>query len=100
MPVAAGGRGLAPAAALRALAGAGIGALLLEGGAALATEFLAADLVDELVVARAPLVVGTSGIEAPALLLADLPESGWRRVAFHEMGGDTITVHERLREKD
>jgi diaminohydroxyphosphoribosylaminopyrimidine deaminase / 5-amino-6-(5-phosphoribosylamino)uracil reductase len=87
------------AEALGALAEAGIGALMLEGGAALAGAFLAGDLVDEIVLARSHVRIGPDGVAAPSLLMAALPESHWRQTAFHEMGDDTISVHLRTRQE-
>jgi diaminohydroxyphosphoribosylaminopyrimidine deaminase/5-amino-6-(5-phosphoribosylamino)uracil reductase len=87
-----------PVTALKALAEAGVGSLMLEGGAALAEAFLADDLVDELVVARSSVLIGADGVPAPHLLMADPPQSRWRRTAFHEMGDDTISIFLRTRE--
>src|SRR5580765_7996768 len=53
---------------LRALAGDGVQSLLLEGGPTLASSFLAADLVDKLLVFVAPTLAGTG----PGLLAARL----------------------------
>jgi diaminohydroxyphosphoribosylaminopyrimidine deaminase/5-amino-6-(5-phosphoribosylamino)uracil reductase len=51
---------------LRALAGEGVQSLLLEGGPTLAASFLAADLVDKLLVFVAPVVAGGGpGLTAP-----------------------------------
>jgi diaminohydroxyphosphoribosylaminopyrimidine deaminase / 5-amino-6-(5-phosphoribosylamino)uracil reductase len=52
---------------LRALAAEGVQTLLLEGGATLATSFLAADLVDELLVFVAPTISGAGPTLASAL---------------------------------
>lgn len=87
---------LDPAAALAALGREGIGSLLVEGGAALAETLLAADLVDELVVARSAVVVGAGGVAAPARLNGPMPESTWRQTGFREMGGDVIRILERV----
>jgi diaminohydroxyphosphoribosylaminopyrimidine deaminase/5-amino-6-(5-phosphoribosylamino)uracil reductase len=51
---------------LRALAGEGVQSLLLEGGPTLAASFLAADLVDKLLLFVAPVVVGDGpGLTTP-----------------------------------
>lgn len=47
-----------PLAVLEEVAARGIGHVLIEGGAAIAAAFLAADLVDELWVYQAPLILG------------------------------------------
>ncbi|MCX0276840.1 dihydrofolate reductase family protein, partial [Nocardia zapadnayensis] len=47
-----------PLTALRALAGAGVGHVLVEGGAHIAGAFLAAGLVDELHLYTAPILLG------------------------------------------
>lgn len=52
------GAPLDPAAVLADLAGRGVRRLLVEGGSAVLSRFLAADLVDELRLAVAPLLVG------------------------------------------
>jgi diaminohydroxyphosphoribosylaminopyrimidine deaminase/5-amino-6-(5-phosphoribosylamino)uracil reductase len=57
-----------PAAVLARLAATGVGALLIEGGAAIARAFLAVDLVDELLWLRGPMVVGGDGLAAVAAM--------------------------------
>jgi diaminohydroxyphosphoribosylaminopyrimidine deaminase/5-amino-6-(5-phosphoribosylamino)uracil reductase len=98
IPTTADGR-LDLAAALQALGREGLGSLLVEGGAALADALLAADLLDEMVIARSRVVVGPDGVAAPALVNGPMPESTWRRTEVREMGGDTITVHLRQRQE-
>ncbi len=58
--------GVDPAAALAALAGRGITRLLIEGGAAVATTFLAAGLVDRIAWFRAASLFGGDGLPAIA----------------------------------
>lgn len=50
--------------ALAALAGQGLTRVFAEGGAEVAASLLAADLIDEAVIFRAPVVVGPNGVRA------------------------------------
>jgi diaminohydroxyphosphoribosylaminopyrimidine deaminase/5-amino-6-(5-phosphoribosylamino)uracil reductase len=50
--------------ALEALAKEGFSRLLAEGGAEVASSLVAADLIDEVVIFRAPVVVGPNGVRA------------------------------------
>ena len=52
------------AAVLHALAERGITRLMVEAGPILAAAFLAADLVDEAILLRAPASIGADGIDA------------------------------------
>jgi diaminohydroxyphosphoribosylaminopyrimidine deaminase / 5-amino-6-(5-phosphoribosylamino)uracil reductase len=78
---------------LRSLAAEGVRTLLLEGGPTLAGSFLAADLVDKLLVFVAPRLSG-----AGAGLLASLPAPvELRRLSCEPVGEDvllTVYVHE------
>ena len=84
------------AAMLAVLAELGITRLLVEGGAAVATSFLRAGLVDRIHLFAAPLLLG--GDAAPALgplgvqRLADAPS--WRPVEARSVGGDRLLVLE------
>ncbi|MBX3593699.1 MAG: bifunctional diaminohydroxyphosphoribosylaminopyrimidine deaminase/5-amino-6-(5-phosphoribosylamino)uracil reductase RibD [Sphingomonas sp.] len=72
--------------------------LMVEGGGATAAAFLAADLVDRLLVYRAPIVIGDArGI--PAIGLADLADAHgrWRLVDTRALGSDRLEVYERRR---
>jgi diaminohydroxyphosphoribosylaminopyrimidine deaminase/5-amino-6-(5-phosphoribosylamino)uracil reductase len=78
---------------LAELAGEGVQTLLLEGGPTLAASFLAADLVDKLLVFVAPLLAGEGA--APVAALSD-PVSV-RRLTCEAVGEDfllTAYVHE------
>jgi diaminohydroxyphosphoribosylaminopyrimidine deaminase/5-amino-6-(5-phosphoribosylamino)uracil reductase len=78
---------------LRALAGEGVQSLLLEGGPTLATSFLAAGLVDKLLVFVAP-VVGGDGPRFLGRLEAPIPLS---RLSARPVGDDILLsayVHE------
>jgi diaminohydroxyphosphoribosylaminopyrimidine deaminase/5-amino-6-(5-phosphoribosylamino)uracil reductase len=73
--------------------------LLVEGGSATATAFLAEDLVDRILIYRAPIIVGEGkssfgyvGLDA----IADAHER-WRLVDEQRLGVDRLEVYERVR---
>jgi diaminohydroxyphosphoribosylaminopyrimidine deaminase/5-amino-6-(5-phosphoribosylamino)uracil reductase len=73
--------------------------LLVEGGSATATAFLSADLVDRIIIYRAPIIVGEGkssfgyiGLDA----IADAHDR-WRLVDEHRLGVDRLEVYERAR---
>ncbi|NJR77665.1 bifunctional diaminohydroxyphosphoribosylaminopyrimidine deaminase/5-amino-6-(5-phosphoribosylamino)uracil reductase RibD [Sphingomonas sp. 36D10-4-7] len=70
--------------------------LLVEGGAKAAAAFLAADLVDRLLLYRAPVIVG-GGRTLPDIGLADLADAHgrWRLVDSAALGADRVEVYER-----
>lgn len=70
--------------------------LLIEGGAQTAAAFLAADLVDRLLLYRAPVIVG-GGRTLPDVGLADLSyaHGRWRLVDARALGVDRVEVYER-----
>ena len=74
--------------------------LLVEGGSATATAFLAEDLVDRILIYRAPIIVGDGkssfgyvGLDA----VADA-HGRWRLVDEQRLGVDRLEVYERVRE--
>jgi diaminohydroxyphosphoribosylaminopyrimidine deaminase / 5-amino-6-(5-phosphoribosylamino)uracil reductase len=74
--------------------------LLVEGGSATATAFLAEDLVDRILIYRAPIIVGEGkssfgyvGLEA----IADA-HGRWRLVDERRLGVDRLEVYERVRD--
>ena len=74
--------------------------LLVEGGSATATAFLSADLVDRIMIYRAPIIVGEGkssfgyvGLDA----IADA-HGRWRLVDEQRLGVDRLEVYERVRE--
>ncbi|MBA2771100.1 MAG: dihydrofolate reductase family protein, partial [Sphingomonas sp.] len=74
--------------------------LLVEGGSATATAFLSADLVDRILIYRAPIIVGEGkssfgyvGLDA----IADAHER-WRITDERRLGPDRLEVYERVRE--
>ena len=70
--------------------------LMVEGGAATARAFLAADLVDTMMLYRAPHRVGGEGAALPELA-EDRIGPGWRRIASHPLGSDRLDVYDRAR---
>ena len=73
--------------------------LLVEGGSATATAFLAEDLVDRILIYRAPIIVGEGkssfgyvGLDA----IADA-HGRWRLVDEQRLGVDRLEVYERVR---
>jgi diaminohydroxyphosphoribosylaminopyrimidine deaminase / 5-amino-6-(5-phosphoribosylamino)uracil reductase len=89
--------GLDPSAVLRALAERGITRLMVEGGARVASSFVAAGLVDEIWLLRGPEVIGTDGVAAlDALPLGAITQSPAFKVRASEtLGKDMLTIYER-----
>lgn len=78
----------------------GVSSLMVEGGAQTAAAFLAADLVDTLVLYRAPILIGggkpsIGDIGLPAL---DAAHGRWRLVDRRMLGVDTMEVYARARD--
>ncbi len=78
----------------------GVNDLLVEGGSGAATAFLAADLVDRILIYRAPILVGAGkssfgyvGLDA----IADA-HGRWRITEERRLGPDRLEVYERVRE--
>jgi diaminohydroxyphosphoribosylaminopyrimidine deaminase / 5-amino-6-(5-phosphoribosylamino)uracil reductase len=74
--------------------------LFVEGGSATATAFLSEDLVDRILIYRAPIIVGEGkssfgyvGLDA----IADA-HGRWRFVSEQKLGVDRLEVYERVRE--
>jgi diaminohydroxyphosphoribosylaminopyrimidine deaminase/5-amino-6-(5-phosphoribosylamino)uracil reductase len=77
-------------AALRTLRAHGIRSLLLEGGATLAAAFLAAGVVDRLIILRAPVFLGPGALPA----FVEPPSLDRLRVVAREtLGDDQMTVY-------
>jgi diaminohydroxyphosphoribosylaminopyrimidine deaminase/5-amino-6-(5-phosphoribosylamino)uracil reductase len=89
--------GLDLPAAAHVLAERGITRLLVEGGARVASSFVAANLVDEFWLLRGPDAIGAGGVAAlNALPLAAITQSPAFCVrASESLGSDTLTVYER-----
>jgi diaminohydroxyphosphoribosylaminopyrimidine deaminase/5-amino-6-(5-phosphoribosylamino)uracil reductase len=81
--------------ALRALRARGVGNLLVEGGAGLASAVLQEALVDRLIIFRAPIVLGGGALNAfgglPPSTIAAAPR--WRVVDTRRLGDDEMTVY-------
>lgn len=76
----------------------GVNHLYVEGGAATAASFLTADLVDELHVYQAPIVIGGDGLSSlGALGLTDLAAAHgrWREIEARSLGSDRFTAYLR-----
>jgi diaminohydroxyphosphoribosylaminopyrimidine deaminase/5-amino-6-(5-phosphoribosylamino)uracil reductase len=74
--------------------------LLVEGGAGAATAFLAADLVDRLLVYRAPILIGAGRDAVGDLGLATLADAHgrWRQSDSRALGEDRLEIYERVRD--
>ncbi|MES2303268.1 MAG: bifunctional diaminohydroxyphosphoribosylaminopyrimidine deaminase/5-amino-6-(5-phosphoribosylamino)uracil reductase RibD [Pseudomonadota bacterium] len=73
--------------------------LFVEGGAGTAASFLAADMVDRLLIYRAPIVIGDGLPGIGDIGLGSLAEAHgrWRLVDRRVLGSDAADVYERLR---
>jgi diaminohydroxyphosphoribosylaminopyrimidine deaminase/5-amino-6-(5-phosphoribosylamino)uracil reductase len=89
--------GLDLLAVLHALSEKGITRLMVEGGARVASSFVAADLVDEIWLLRGPDAIGADGVAAlDALPLTTITQSPRFRVWTSEnLGKDTLTIYQR-----
>jgi diaminohydroxyphosphoribosylaminopyrimidine deaminase/5-amino-6-(5-phosphoribosylamino)uracil reductase len=90
--------GLDLVAVLHALAEQGITRLLVEGGARVASSFVAAGLVDEAWLLRGPNAIGADGVPAlEALPLTSITQSpGFKLRASESLQNDTLTIYERV----
>jgi diaminohydroxyphosphoribosylaminopyrimidine deaminase/5-amino-6-(5-phosphoribosylamino)uracil reductase len=89
--------GLDLAAVLHVLAEKGVTRLLVEGGARVASSFVAAGLVDEVWLLRGPEAVGADGVAAlDALPLTSITQSPtFKQRASESLQKDTLTIYER-----
>ena len=73
--------------------------VLVEGGAAAAAAFLSADLVDRLLLYRAPVLIGEGKAAVGGIGLDDLAEAHgrWRLLDTRMLGSDRLEVYERVR---
>jgi diaminohydroxyphosphoribosylaminopyrimidine deaminase/5-amino-6-(5-phosphoribosylamino)uracil reductase len=90
--------GLDLMAVLHALADKGITRLMVEGGAWVASSFVAADLADEVWLLRGREAIGADGITAlDALPLSVITQSPAFRIrASESLQNDTLTIYERV----
>ena len=77
----------------------GVDHLLVEGGAGAAAAFLGADLVDRLLLYRAPILIGEGRAAIGDIGLADLAQAHgrWRLADRRSLGSDALEVYERIR---
>ena len=77
----------------------GVNDLLVEGGAGAAAAFLAADLVDRLLLYRAPILIGGGRAALGDIGLAHLADAHgrWRQIDARALGSDRLEVYERVR---
>lgn len=75
----------------------GVQYLFVEGGAQTAAAFLRAGLVDELLLYRAPILIGGGkpGIADIGLTALADAHGQWRRTDFRQLGNDTMERYER-----
>lgn len=78
---------------LFALASRGISSLLVEGGARVASDFLAADLVDEIRLYEGAMEIGSEGVASP-LRLANIPQH-FHLLRSRNVGSDRVDIFER-----
>ena len=76
---------------------AGVDRLMVEGGAQTASAFLAGDLVDRLLLYRAPILIGEGRAALGDIGLPRLAEAHgrWRLVDSRMLGSDRLEVYER-----
>ncbi|MEO6114534.1 MAG: bifunctional diaminohydroxyphosphoribosylaminopyrimidine deaminase/5-amino-6-(5-phosphoribosylamino)uracil reductase RibD [Sphingomicrobium sp.] len=74
--------------------------LLVEGGSATATAFLAADLVDRILIYRAPILVGEGKSSVGYIGLDVIADAHgrWRAADAAHLGIDRLEVYERVRQ--
>lgn len=85
-------------AAPQAIAGlAGVDHLMVEGGAGAAAAFLGADLIDRLLLYRAPVLIGRGRAALGDIGLARLADAHgrWRLADARALGSDRLEVYER-----
>lgn len=77
----------------------GIDHLFVEGGAGAASAFLKADLVDRLLLYRAPILIGEGRPAIGDIGLTSLAEAHrrWRPIDARQLGSDRLEVYERVR---
>lgn len=74
--------------------------LMVEGGAGAASAFLAADLVDRLLLYRAPILIGDGRAALGDIGLGSLADAHgrWQPVGTRMLGSDRCEVYERVRD--
>ena len=76
--------------------------LLVEGGSATATAFLSADLVDRILIYRAPILVGEGKSSLGYIGLDGIADAHgrWEHVGGQSLGIDRLEVYQRVRDED
>ena len=76
--------------------------LLVEGGSATATAFLSADLVDRILIYRAPILVGEGKSSLGYIGLDGIADAHgrWEHAGGQSLGIDRLEVYQRVRDKD
>ena len=76
--------------------------LLVEGGSATATAFLSADLVDRILIYRAPILVGEGKSSLGYIGLDRIADAHdrWEHAGGQSLGIDRLEVYQRVRDKD
>lgn len=71
--------------------------LLIEGGSETAASFIKADMVDRLLLYRAPIVIGggLSGIADIGLADLDMAHGQWMRTDRRDLGQDVLEIYDR-----
>ncbi len=74
--------------------------VIVEGGAQIASSFLAADLVDRLLIYRAPILIGSGkpGLNDIGLTALFDAHGRWRTVDSRVLGLDRLDIYERVRD--
>jgi diaminohydroxyphosphoribosylaminopyrimidine deaminase/5-amino-6-(5-phosphoribosylamino)uracil reductase len=83
------------AAVLKTLNAEGVTRLMVEGGPTVAAGFVAADLVDEVALLRAPKEIGAGGIDALEGLPLDKLTDGMTPLGSEQLGVDTLDYYGR-----
>jgi diaminohydroxyphosphoribosylaminopyrimidine deaminase/5-amino-6-(5-phosphoribosylamino)uracil reductase len=75
--------------------------LMVEGGSATATAFLAADLVDRLLIYRAPILIGEGRSSVGYIGLESIADAHgrWTMIDSRPLGIDRLEVYERFRDR-
>jgi diaminohydroxyphosphoribosylaminopyrimidine deaminase/5-amino-6-(5-phosphoribosylamino)uracil reductase len=83
----------------REIAALAIDHLLVEGGAGAASAFLAADLVDRLLLYRAPVLIGEGRAAIGDIGLDSLADAHgrWTLTDSRKLGADRLEIYERQR---
>jgi diaminohydroxyphosphoribosylaminopyrimidine deaminase/5-amino-6-(5-phosphoribosylamino)uracil reductase len=84
------------AAVLRTLNGEGITRLMVEGGPTVTASFVAAGVVDEVALLRAPKDIGADGIDALEGMKLEALTDGMTALGSERLGADTLELYGRI----